>query len=183
VKRKTLLQYIGRFHPGAFVETGTYRGDTVAAVRSRVPRVLSIELDPTLARLASRRFAKDRNVSIIEGDSARELPGVLTSLTASSLVWLDGHFSGGVTADSGRSPVMHELHAVLRTSVPHVVLIDDVRLFNGTDGYPALADVLDLFADREFDVAVQDDILRVVPTALATWSAHDSGRVQNGSSK
>jgi hypothetical protein len=161
-----LLEYIERFRPAAFIETGTYRGDTVAAVHSRVPQVISIELDPTLVRFARRRFADIGNVTIIEGDSAHELRGVLATVTEPSMLWLDGHFSGGVTANSGDSPVVSELHAVIAAGLPHVVLVDDIRLFDGTAGYPTLRALLDCLDSSQVEITNQDDILRIVPVGL-----------------
>jgi len=154
-----------QFGTRTFVETGTYRGDAVAKlVRSRsMERIISIELDPTLASQARKRFSRNPTVEIKQGDSALLLPDVVRELADPALFWLDGHFSGGATADSGESPVMKELEAVLSSPVPHVVLIDDARLFDGSDGYPTLQTVLELVALRrpEMKFAVHDDIVRI----------------------
>ena len=163
VKRAVVAGYAQRFKPSAFVETGTYRGDTVARLRRLVPQVVSIELAPTLANDARKRFAKYPSVEVKQGDSAVLLPDVVKLLTEPSLFWLDGHFSGGSTADSGESPIMKELDAVLATDLHHVILIDDARLFDGSDGYPTLATVTEFVASRrpELKCTVQDDIIRV----------------------
>ena len=170
IKRKMLASYVDRFHPAVFVETGTYRGDTVAKLVDHVQRVVSIELDPTLAGLARRRFAGKSKVTILQGDSAEELPRVISELHELSLLWLDGHYSGGVTADSGESPIMRELAAALSADQPHVILVDDIRLFDGSDGYPTLDQVLALVGASDHHVRVQTehDVLRIVPVALAT---------------
>lgn len=169
VKRRMLAHTVKRFQPGVFVESGTYRGDTVARVCRLVPRVISIELDPTLARLAQRRFADRSAVAIIQGDSAQELPKLLADIHEPALLWLDGHFSGGVTADGGKCPLMSELAAALSAEQPHVILVDDIRLLDGSGGYPTLEAVLaDVDHSRhEAVVTTERDVLFIVPSVLA----------------
>jgi hypothetical protein len=158
-------EYARRFRPATFVETGTYRGDTVAALAPLVERVVSIELDPTLATLARARFVDDPSVTILEGDSAVLLPGVVGGLTAPALFWLDGHFSGGVTAGDGACPIMEEIRAVLSSDVDHVVLVDDARLFDGTHGYPSLGELREAVRvlRPDLDWELRDDIVRLHP--------------------
>jgi hypothetical protein len=104
-----------------------------------VKRAISIELDPTLAEFARVRFGSSPNVEIIIGDSAEALVAVVAGLVGPALFWLDGHYSGGATADSGESPIMAEIDTVLSSEFEHTILIDDVRLFDGTNGYPTVA--------------------------------------------
>ncbi|TPW15745.1 MAG: hypothetical protein FD127_574 [Acidimicrobiaceae bacterium] len=138
-KGRVVASYARRVGADTFVETGTYRGDTLALVAPLVKQAISIELDPTLADFAKRRFATRPNVEIILGDSAKVLVCVVGSLASPALFWLDGHYSGGATADSGESPIMAEIETVLSSALEHTLLIDDVRLFDGTNGYPSLA--------------------------------------------
>jgi len=163
VKRGIVADYVNRVRPSIFVETGTYRGDTLARVRPLVNRAISIELDPTLAKAAQRRFKRWPNVEIRIGDSALVLAEVVAGLTQPSLFWLDGHYSGGVTANSGESPVMKELSSILLSSGEHTVLIDDARLFDGTDGYPTIGEITAMISshDSRLTCSVVDDIIRV----------------------
>ena len=79
-----------------------------------------------------------------------------------ALFWLDGHYSGGATANSGKSPIMDEVATILESDLEHVLLIDDIRLFDGTDGYPTLSELRELVMSSRpswtFEVA--DDIAR-----------------------
>ncbi len=107
-----------RRHAGAarrvFVESGTFFGDMVAAVRPDFDRLFSIELSPRLARRAQRRFAADRAVTILPGDSAALLGPLLRSVGAPAVLWLDGHYSGWLTARGETdTPVRREIEAVL----------------------------------------------------------------------
>ena len=162
---------VRRHSPQVFVETGTYRGDTLAKVAPHVRRAISIEIDPTLADHARLRFRGTPTVEIICGDSAEQLIGVVERLTAegtTAAFWLDGHFSGGATAGEGLCPILAEVDTVLGSGLDHVLLIDDIRLFDGTDGYPTLAELRERVSrhrpDWVFEVA--DDIGRVYARPL-----------------
>ena len=165
VKRRIVRDLTRRSAARTFVETGTYRGDTVAAVSRDVDQVISIELDQHLAEAAVHRFRGRGNVSILVGDSGQVLPEVVEGLDEPALFWLDGHFSGGVTALGGHvTPIEQELEAILEAGRPqHLVLIDDIRLFDGTDGYPTLDRIRELVAACRpgATVDVADDIARI----------------------
>lgn len=165
-KQAIVSELVRRHRPDVFVETGTYRGDTLATVAPHVRRAISIELDPTLADQARRRFRQQTNVEIVTGDSAEQLVSVVDRLTAdgtTAVFWLDGHFSGGATAGAGLCPILAEVDTVLGSGLDHVVLIDDIRLFDGTDGYPTFAELRDRIAGHRPDwvFEVVDDIGRV----------------------
>lgn len=146
-----------------FVETGTFRGDTVEAMRGRFPSVVSIELAPALAKAARQRFANVPNVRIVEGDSGTVLPTILPSKR--TLFWLDGHWCGGDTAlGAAETPLLAELTAVLGRRQRDVILVDDARLL-GRRGYPSLDTIRGLVehAVPRRHLTVADDILRIVP--------------------
>jgi hypothetical protein len=165
-KRRLLRRTADRYGLQILVETGTYKGDTVATLRHRFKRIVSIELSPLYAERARCRFASDLNVSIIEGDSANVLSKVVESLREPALFWLDGHSSG---ADTARglvgSPVSAEVGVAMRSPYPHVVLIDDARCFDGSDGYPTLPDLraqVRALRGGSAKLLVADDIIRVL---------------------
>lgn len=151
-----------------FIETGTFFGDMVEAVQSDFARVFSIELQPALRRRAAERFRDLSHVTIVEGDSRTALGEVLRDIDERCLLWLDGHFSGGVTArGESDTPVRAELSCVLRHPVrDHVVLIDDARLF-GSGDYPTVEELAaDARTSRpEWSVAVEDDVIRLARPA------------------
>jgi hypothetical protein len=130
-------------------------------------RVYSIELDNELYRQAQRRFARDRHVTIIMGDSGRLLPELLNRIEEPSLFWLDGHYCGEGTAWTvEQTPILSELQAVLsHRCAQHVMLIDDARLFIGEEGYPTLDAVREFVAASrpKTVVEVSDDIIRIFP--------------------
>jgi hypothetical protein len=163
VKLGVLRSYARRFDLQVLVETGTYLGDTVAALRDDFRSIITIELDAGLAQAAARRFQGDGRIKVLEGDSGILLPRVLERLQSPALFWLDAHYSGGVTAGSEANPILRELRCVMTSDLRgHVILIDDARLFDGTDGYPTLSHVRRLVSEYEaWEMSVAEDIIRI----------------------
>jgi predicted O-methyltransferase YrrM len=120
------------------VETGTYTGETAWAFRREFDRIETIELEPSLARLARMRFARTPSVRVHEGDSASVLPEILESLDRPALFWLDAHPCTDRSATDAPVPLVAELAAIAAHPVDgHVVLVDDMRLM-GREGFPAV---------------------------------------------
>ena len=120
------------------VETGTYTGETAWAFRRAFDRIETIELEPTLARLARIRFATTKNVNVHEGDSATMLPRILESVREPAIFWLDAHPCTDRAVRGTAIPLLAELAAIAAHPIAgHVVLIDDLRLM-GTSGYPSV---------------------------------------------
>jgi len=164
VKRRIVAAYARRFGTRNLVETGTYRGDMVAAQRRRFGRIWSIELQEQLAERARARFARDPHVTILYGDSAALLPIILATMREPCLFWLDAHYSAGITARGAMdTPVAAEIDAILRHPVAgHVVLVDDARDFTGANDYPTIAALTAAITQQRPDwtVEVRDDVIR-----------------------
>jgi hypothetical protein len=163
-KRHLLRRYGREFGLHILVETGSYLGDTVAALRRDFSHVYSIELSPELAQRAKRRFQNARNVTIVEGDSGTALPDIVSSLHTPALFWLDGHFSGGVTArGSLDTPVIAELETALKHPTQgDVILIDDAAWLDDHLGGDGLEQIRTrILAERpQWTVELRNDILR-----------------------
>jgi hypothetical protein len=140
--KRALLRDLAKQHQlRVLVETGTYMGETAWALRRELDRIETIELEPTLARLARIRFKRVTNVHVYEGNSATVLPRILESLTEPALFWLDAHPSTDRTARDAPIPLRAELAAIGRHPVRgHVVLVDDLQNL-GTPGYPTLGEI------------------------------------------
>jgi hypothetical protein len=164
VKQRVIKAYARRFGLSLFVETGTYLGEMVEAVRAQFREVYSIELSPELTQNARRKFAIDPRVHIIEGDSGEVLPSILEKISEPCLFWLDGHFSGGITAQGSEDyPVLRELAHISRHHVKnHVILIDDARLFVGDGSAPAKPRLVEALRqiNPRYRVEERDDIIR-----------------------
>jgi hypothetical protein len=164
VKQRILKDTLRDHRLDTLVETGTFTGETVAALAPRVRRLVSIELDPRLHAGARERLAGLPHVELLQGDSAVVLPRVLAGLQEPALFWLDGHYTGPQSARTDvDSPIVAEIAALLDHQVEgHVVLIDDAREFTGTGGYPTFDGLRAMIRSRRPDdvVEVADDIIR-----------------------
>jgi hypothetical protein len=165
-KRAIIAGYVRESRASVFVETGTHYGDTVEAIHGLVPLTFSIELHPELHRAASERFEGYPDVEILQGDSGIVLRDLAGRLPQPAVFWLDGHLTGGVSArGESDTPVLAELRTIREEyEGSFVVLIDDARLFDGTNSYPSLEELRRFV--REWDPALQfevaDDIIRIV---------------------
>ena len=158
--------YQSRFGPRVFIETGTFAGGMIDAVRSRFHRVVSIELDSGWHARALVRFRSDPRITLLCGDSGVILPEVLARLTEPALFWLDAHYAGPAAARGTLdSPIVRELEAIRAHGIDHVVLIDDIRDFQGKNGYPTADELIRWIRAVAPDsvVEIRDDILRWHP--------------------
>ncbi len=168
VKQAIIREYGDRFKLTTLVETGTYKGDMIAASRNHFTRLYSIELSPELHSAACERFAGDPAVEILKGDSGVVLATLIPKLDAPTLFWLDGHYSSGVTAKGmSNTPIWAELEHVMAVKQPFAILIDDARDFNGRQDYPTIAQVKKFVRRRlpGWKFTVEKDIIRIVPSS------------------
>ena len=169
IKEKVIKEYARKFQARIFIESGTYLGDTVEAMKDSFDRLFSIELDPALYERARRRFANCEHISIVHGNSGEMLRELLASIDEPCLFWLDGHYSGGITAKATvETPIMKEVEHILdHPASPHVVLIDDARLFTGENDYPTLQELQEFIVRKRpnWKLRVEHDIIRVIEPA------------------
>jgi hypothetical protein len=165
VKRRIVGSYARSFGTDIFVETGTYLGDMVFAVKDLFRSIFSIELSIDLWKRARSRFWASPHIEICQGDSCEVLPRILSRISEPCLFWLDGHYSAGATAKGFlETPIVQELETIFGHAVKdHVILIDDARCFNGTHDYPTLERLRQLVATHrpEFVFSVANDIIRI----------------------
>ncbi len=163
LKQKVVREYGEKFGVRTLVETGTYYGEMVAAMKSRFDRVYSIEFVPELAERAKRKFARDEHVRIFCGDSRVVMPEVLALLTGPALFWLDAGYYGWVGKQGDQQRLSAELEMILSQPFPHIVLLDDARCLTGQNGIPTVSDVTSdiesRFPQRLVEVAF--DVLRI----------------------
>ena len=156
-------EYGERYGLKTLVETGTYYGEMVAAMKQRFEQIYSIEYDPQLAARAQRKFAGESHIKIFCGDSGVRMPEVLALLRGPALFWLDAGYYGWAGKQGNRQRLSGEMEMILRHPFPHVILLDDARWLTGRDGIPSFDDVKNYiegtFAGRK--VRVEYDIMRV----------------------
>lgn len=160
-----MREYGEKFGLRTLVETGTYYGEMVAAMKERFVRIYSIEFVLALADRATRKFAHDPHVRIFCGDSRLVMPEVLALLTGPALFWLDAGYYGwvGVRTKSNEQRLSAELELILSHPFPHMILLDDARGLTGRDGIPSVNDVK-AYVESKFPqrfVEVKYDIMRI----------------------
>lgn len=164
-KSTRIRQVARQFDCKALIETGTCLGEMIVATASDFDRIHSIELSMQLAGRAQDRLAWHPHVTVHQGDSAVVLPPLLAKTKSRTLIWLDAHYSGGVTArGSIDSPIVQELKTI--SQYPgHCILIDDAHMFDGNGGYPTVEETREL-ADQWFPnyrFVNQNNILEILP--------------------
>ena len=169
LKQAAVSRLAAQYGARVFVESGTYRGDMVEAMKPHFDRLYSIELSETLQAAAAERFADDPRIEILQGDSGEVIQRILPDLSGPALFWLDGHYSGGVTARGAQdTPIWQELRHILDApDLGHVILVDDARLFGRDPGYPTVEAVIRFAKDRRPGLVcdVQTDAIRLLPPA------------------
>lgn len=115
-----------------FVETGTFKGDTVELVKTLFNEIHSIELSPELWAKAAKRFEGHHHVRVLHGDSPEKLREMHAELRdAGVLYWLDAHWciAANTAGELSQCPLLEELKAIGKLNDKSVLLIDDARLF------------------------------------------------------
>ena len=167
VKQKIVKEYARRFAVDTLIETGTYKGEMVSAIKNTFKEIFSIELDNKLFESAKKKFAKYSYIHIIHGDSGKILPEIISSLKKPCLFWLDAHYSGGSTIKGDvETPIIEELRAIFHHSVQnHVILIDDARCFIGKNDYPTISWLKDYILKYrpDWNFEIENGIIRIHP--------------------
>lgn len=166
LKQRTVREYAEQCKLRILVETGTYYGEMVSAMKNRFQAIYSVEFDPRLAQRAARKFARYPHIHILEGDSRQMVPALLRTLHEPALFWLDAGYYGWSGVQGDKQRLTTELEAILRDpGKKHVVLMDDARGLNGQNGAPTVQQLKERI-EAEFpgrSVEVKYDILRIIP--------------------
>lgn len=164
VKQRTVIEYAETYGAAILVETGTYYGEMISAVKDIFPRIYSIEYDHALAQRAKKKFSRWPEIKILEGDSQKILPALLKEIMDPALFWLDAGYYGWAGLQGDKHRLITELEAILHHPLKtHVILMDDARGLNGQNGAPTVEELkrrIELEVPRR-RVEVKHDILRI----------------------
>lgn len=166
-KQRVIKFYAKQYGLKVLVETGTYYGDMVEALKNSFERVYSIELSPMLYAYAKKRFRRDSHVELFCGDSGQELEKLVPTLKQPALFWLDAHYSAGVTARADKdTPIFEELSNILNSKERrHVIIIDDARCFGANPDYPSIDELTKFVRLKypEVGIVIAMDSIRITP--------------------
>lgn len=167
LKRQIIREYATKYSLRILVETGTFWGDMVNAMKSNFDQIYSIELSSFLNKMAVLRFKDFKTIELLQGDSGVELCNVVNRLRQPALFWLDGHYSGGITAKGIEdTPILKELRYILTSqNSGHVIIIDDARCFGQDPAYPSIETLCTYIKsiNSSVDITIQDDCIRITP--------------------
>ena len=173
------------------VETGTYLGSGTRLLASVFPRVTTIELSEELHRRAVETFADAPHVEPVQGDSG-EVVAILVDPAIPTFWYLDGHWSGGVTAGEGAEcPLLAELATLENGHPDDCIVIDDARFFlaappppHRPEQWPTLLEIIDALrrgpAPRHITL-IDDQIVAVPVSARAVVDTYGRARLAAGS--
>ena len=122
-----------------FVETGTFKGDTIAAMSAFFDRLITVEFSESLWTDAVKRFKSRGNIEVYLGKSPEVLANLQPTLSnTSKLFWLDAHWcvAENTVGDKSQCPLLEEIQAIHSLNDTSVILIDDARLFLATPPEP-----------------------------------------------
>lgn len=167
VKQRILQDYSQKFGLKVLVETGTFEGDMVEAMKNLFDKIYSIELLKENFEKAKKRFQRNRHIEIIWGDSGKELGKIMKIISQPALFWLDGHYSGKNTAKGEEiTPIYRELeHIFSSRNLGHVIVIDDARCFGTDSNYPTIEALKKYIRSKRKNVqiTVAEDSIRITP--------------------
>ncbi len=161
------LRILGRnCIPGAaWIETGTYLGETTRFLSKNSKMVFSIEPAALLHKFVAKRLSRLNNVQIVFGTSEEVFEHTITKLEGEANFWLDGHASGDITfSNQDVTPIVYELK-ILAKQLPRfeecVIFIDDIRGFSdkfGTSKYPSKEFLIEWANTNNCSWSIQHDI-------------------------
>ncbi len=115
-----------------FVETGTFKGETLRLACRRFKECYSVELSPELYEAAAKQFSSQAGVHLYQGPSPEYLRARRDHFASvPTLFWLDAHWCVAEQTAGGDSqtPLLAELEAINTLHPQSVLLIDDARLY------------------------------------------------------
>ena len=148
------------------VETGTYMGETTELLESKSMKVISIEPEENLFKMAQLKFAGKPKFQIINGTSEDIFPLLIPTLSGDVSFWLDGHFSAGITYRGPKeTPILDELRIIEDNMMNFqrvVVMVDDIRCFDPTlpeySTYPTRAYLVEWAGKNGLSWTIEHDI-------------------------
>lgn len=170
-KVQVIRKYATRYGCKTLIESGTFLGDMIFSQINFFEEIISIEIDEELYCRAREKFDRYSHIKLYKGDSGKILEKILINMSATTdtIFWLDGHYSGSITAKGEtNTPILKELKHIFQyyKGCTAVILIDDARCFNGEDDYPTITELENFCLKNNYKMVkhffVLNDIIRCV---------------------
>jgi len=167
VKHEIIKDYAKRFSCSTLVETGTYLGDTVNALKGQFKKIISVELDSFLCQRAKTKFSRFNHIKIICGNGPEVLKDICSGIEEPCLFWLDSTFSGGITARGELiTPVVSEIEEIFqKLSDKIIVLINARNILPHPEGKKIMLDIKNIVLAKHpgWKIKERDDVIRITP--------------------
>ena len=154
-----------------WIETGTYYGETTKLLSKISKKTISIEADKNLFETSNKILKKFKNVEILNGKSEDLLDKVISkNLNFKNVcIYLDAHLcqdhlknTKTFGNENTATPILNELEIItkyLANFEKIVVLIDDIRLFQGKfQNYPDKNALVNWCKENNFLWEIEQDI-------------------------
>ena len=154
-----------------WIETGTYYGETTKLLSKISKKTISIEADKDLFETSNKILKNFKNVEIVNGKSEDLLDKIISkNLNFKNIcIYLDAHLckdhlknTKTFGSENTATPILNELKIVtkyLANFEKMVVLIDDIRLFQGKfQNYPNKNTLVDWCKENNFLWEIEQDI-------------------------
>ena len=155
----------------AWIETGTYYGETTKILSKISMKIISIEADEDLYNLAKKTLSNLKNVELMLGKSENELPKAIQKLKnyKNICIYLDAHLCHDHIKniktfgnEENATPIKRELKFIQECKDEFnkiTVLIDDIRLFNEKfQNYPKKNYLVNWCTENNFEWEIEQDI-------------------------
>ena len=154
-----------------WIETGTYYGETTKLLSKISKKTISIEADKNLFETSNKMLKNFKNVEILNGKSEDLLDKVISkNLNFKNVcIYLDAHLcqdhlknTKTFGNENTATPILNELEIItkyLANFEKIVVLIDDIRLFQGKfQNYPDKNALVNWCKENNFLWEIEQDI-------------------------
>tara|TARA_B100000614_G_C14479279_1_gene465999 strand:+ start:38 stop:667 length:630 start_codon:yes stop_codon:yes gene_type:complete len=154
-----------------WIETGTYYGETTKLLSKISKKTISIEADKNLFENSNKILKNLKNVEILNGKSEDLLDKVISkNLNFKNVcIYLDAHLcqdhlenTKTFGNENTATPILNELEIVSKYVASFekiVVLIDDIRLFQGKfQNYPDKNTLVNWCEENDFLWEIEQDI-------------------------
>ena len=169
IKHQVLVS--NNLNESLWIETGTYYGETTKLLSKISKKTISIEADKNLYETSKKKLKNLKNVEILNGKSEDLLNKVISeNLDFKNIcVYLDAHLcqdhlrnTKTFGSETTATPILIELEVVSKYIINFekiVVLIDDIRLFQGSfQNYPNKNALVDWCKENNFLWEIEHDI-------------------------
>lgn len=113
-----------------FVETGTFRAETISKMSNMFQKCYTIELSKKLYDEAKEKYS-DRSIHFYHGDSSIILSQIIENINESAIFFFDAHYCGRKSAKGIKDvPLLQELDLIVNRPYCDLLIIDDFRLFS-----------------------------------------------------